>query len=206
MKTGNPFLIIFATALWVASPLAHAIYMDSFQGLTFTFDQTDADTLSFNIAGTPSGDWTGVSYLGDFDLKDLGLDFSTVTGTANGPGATALLGTRSQLSASNLDCSKSTGQKGSICFDLAPDYALGSLPIDLTYLIDFSAPLNISSAGPHLQIAFMNEQDGSKVGSLYSQNVGGGGNGDVPEPGTLALISIGLLGIGFSQRKRISNS
>ena len=83
---------MFAIALWVTSPLANAIYMDSFQGLTFTFDQIDADTLSFNIAGTPSGDWTGVNYLGAFDLKDLGLDFSTDTGTANGPGATNLVG------------------------------------------------------------------------------------------------------------------
>jgi hypothetical protein len=201
MKTNKSLTIMFAIALWVTSPLANAIYMDSFQGLTFTFDQTDADTLSFNIAGTPSGDWTGVNYLGAFDLKDLGLDFSTVTGTANGPGATDLLGNRSQLSASNLDCSKSTGQKGSICFDINPDVALGALPIDFTYIIDFSAPLNISSAGPHLQIAFMDEQGGSKVGSLYSQNVGEG----VPEPGPLALVSIGLLGLGFSQRKRISN-
>jgi hypothetical protein len=201
MKTNKSLTIMFAIALWVTSPLANAIYMDSFQGLTFTFDQTDADTLSFNIAGTPSGDWTGVNYLGAFDLKDLGLDFSTVTGTANGSGATDLLGNRSQLSASNLDCSKSTGQKGSICFDINPDVALGALPIDFTYIIDFSAPLNISSAGPHLQIAFMDEQGGSKVGSLYSQNVGEG----VPEPGPLALVSIGLLGLGFSQRKRISN-
>jgi len=203
MKTNKSLTIMFAIALWVTSPLANAIYMDSFQGLTFTFDQTTTTQLSFNIAGTPSGDWTGVNYLGAFDLKDLGLDFSTDTGTANGPGATNLVGNRSQLSASNLDCSHSTGQKGSICFDVAPDVALGALPIDFTYIIDFSAPLDISSAGPHLQIAFMDEQGGSKVGSLYSQNVGEGE--DVPEPGPLALVSIGLLGLAFSQRKRISN-
>lgn len=209
MKTRNPLTIMFAIALWVTSPLANAIYMDSFQGLTFTFDQTTTTQLSFKIAGTPSGDWSTAQYLGSFDLKDLGLDFSTDTGTANGPGATNLLGNRSQLSASNLDCSKSTGEKGSICFEINKD--LGALPIDFTYLLNFSAPLNISSAGPHLQIAFLeslelNKKDEHvKVGSLYSQNVGGGENENVPEPGPLALVSIGLLGLGFSQRKRISN-
>jgi hypothetical protein len=201
MKTNKPLTIMFATALWVTAPFAHATYMDSFQGLTFTFDQTDIDTLSFSIDGTPSGDWTGVNYLGAFDLKDLGLDFSTDTGTLNGEGVSSLIGDKSQLSASNLDCSKSTGQKGSICFTFGQGLLLGSLPIDLNFTIDFSAPLNISSAGPHLQIAFLDELGGPKVGSLYSQNVGE----SVPEPGTLVLVSIGLLGLVFSQRKRISN-
>jgi hypothetical protein len=196
MKTNKPLIMLVATALWVAAPLANATYMDTFQGLTFTFEQLSDTQLSFNIAGTPSGDWTGVQYLGAFDLKDLGLDFSTETGTANGPGAMNLLGSNSQLSASNLDCSSATGQAGTICFDIDPDVPLAA---SMTYLIDFSAPLNISSAGPHLQIAFMDVQGGSKVGSLYSQNVG------VPEPGTLVLMGIGLLGLGFSQRKRISN-
>ena len=206
MKTNKSLTIMFAIALWVTSPLANAIYMDSFQGLTFTFDQTDADTLSFNITGTPTGDWSTAQYLGSFDLKDLGLDFSTDTGIANGPGATNLVGLNSQLSNGNnggVNCLSNGSPPGSICFDIAPDVALGTLPIDFTYIIDFSAPLDISSAGPHLQIAFMDEQGGSKVGSLYSQNVGGGE--DVPEPGPLALVSIGLLGLAFSQRKRISN-
>jgi hypothetical protein len=207
MKTNKSLTIMFAIALWVTSPLANAIYMDSFQGLTFTFDQTDADTLSFNITGTPTGDWSTAQYLGSFDLKDLGLDFSTDTGIANGPGATNLVGLNSQLSNGNnggVNCLSNGSPPGSICFDIAPDVALGTLPIDFTYIIDFSAPLDISSAGPHLQIAFMDEQGASKkVGSLYSQNVGGGE--DVPEPGPLALVSIGLLGLAFSQRKRISN-
>jgi len=201
MKTNKPLTIMFATALWVAAPLANATYMDSFQGLTFTFDQTDADTLDFNIAGIPSGDWTGVNYLGAFDLKDLGLNFSTDTAVLNGEGISNLTGDNSQLSASNLDCSKSTGQSGTICFSFGQGLLFGPGAIDLDFTIDFSSALNISSAGPHLQIAFLDEEGGSKVGSLYSQNVGEG----VPEPGPLALVSIGLLGLVFSQRKKISN-
>ena len=58
---------------------------------------------------------------------------------------------------------------GSICFDLAPDT---SILHDMLYTITFSAPLNIGSAGPHLQIAFTDTVGGGKVGSLYSQDVG----------------------------------
>ena len=46
----------------------------------------------------------GVNFLGAIDLKDLGLNFNTVTATANGPGASNLLGVNSQLSASSVDC------------------------------------------------------------------------------------------------------
>src|SRR5262245_7880398 len=86
----------------------------TFQGLTFTFTQTDATHLTFRVQGTPSGDWAPggntVDYLASFALKDLGLDFSAgqATATATGPGAAGLAGLNSQLSASNVDCSDSS--------------------------------------------------------------------------------------------------
>ena len=195
MKANKSLTILFATALWVAAPLANANYMDTFQGLTFTFDQTDSNTLTFSITGTPSDDWTGVQYLKAFDLKDLGVGFPTTASLSGSGVATAL---NSQLSAANLDCSSSTGEKGTYCFTFGSPLLLGS---GLDFTIDFSNDLNISSAGPHLQIAFLkNEGDLRKTGSLYSENVP-----SVPEPGTLTLMGIGLLGLGFSQRKRVSN-
>ena len=62
------------------------VYQNSppFQGITFTFTQTDADTLTFEIAGTLGGDWSTANFLAAFDLKDIGINFSTQTGTANG--------------------------------------------------------------------------------------------------------------------------
>src|ERR1700756_4275395 len=144
-----------------------------FQGITFTFTQTDADTLTFNIAGTLGGDWSTANYLGAFDLKDLGLDFSTVTAIANGPGAVNLAGVNDQLSAANLLCTSGGSPPGGICFNISPDFNVNPQPMNLTYTIDFSSALNITnSLGPPLQIAWLvNAGDTSKVGSLYSQNI-----------------------------------
>ena len=154
----------------------------TFQGLDFTFIETSPTTLTFEIEGTPSGDWTGVQYLAAFDLKGLGLDFSLVGAAANGPGANNLLALDSQLSASNLDCSKLTGQTDTACFDISPDVALGTLPFDFVYSITFGAPYTVDPSGIHLQIAFTDVQNGPKVGSLYSQDVPTGGNPPPPPP------------------------
>src|SRR5204862_2587467 len=102
---------------------------------------------------------------------DLGIDFGTATGTANGPGATNLAGLNAQLSASSVDCVSAGSPPGGICFDIAPDVAITPTPMNFLYTMVFSAPLAIAAGGPHLQIAFMNTVGGPKVGSLYSQNV-----------------------------------
>jgi len=192
-----------------------------FQGITFTFTQTDADTLTFNIAGTLGGDWSTANYLGAFDIKDLGLDFSTVTATANGPGAVNLAGVNDQLSAANILCTGGGSPPGGICFNISPDFNVNPQPMNLTYTIDFSSALNISNpAGPHLQIAWLvNAGDSSKVGSLYSQNIalssggggasssGGGGassSGTIPEPrsDSLAFVGLALLAGVFWMRRQ----
>jgi len=180
-----------------------------FQGITFTFTQTDADTLKFNISGTLGGDWATANYLGAFDLKDLGLNFSTTTATMNGPGAVNLLGLNDQLSGANVLCTAPGSPPGGICFNISPDFNVNPMPMNLTYTIDFSNPLAITnSLGPHLQIAWLaNAGDTSKVGSLYSENIalssssGGGGassggpassSGAIPEPRSDSLAFVGL--------------
>lgn len=218
MRSMKSLLAMTAVALAAVTPVSQAAlgdaYQASFQGLTFTFQQTTARQLTFEVAGTPSGDWAGVQYFGAFDLKDLGLDFSAgnSTGTANGPGAVDLAGLNSQLGASNLDCSKATGETGSICFDIDPDQPLGSLPFDFQYTIDFSDDLSIASTGPHLQVVFTDVQNGKKIGSLYSSDVGlrsssnasfsSGFQAPEPDSSALALLGVGLLGASLWARKR----
>lgn len=186
----------------VAAPVASASAI--FQGLTFTFFQVDPNTLTFEVSGTPSGDWLGVQNLGAFALKDLGLNFTTATAIANGPGAVNLPGIRSELSANLCTLIVGPGEKGSVCFDLNPDKPLSSLPFDFLYTIDFTPNLNIASTGVHLKIAFT-DANGDKVGSLYSQDVplehGSCCQHDVPEPQPLALIGLGLFALLAIRRK-----
>jgi hypothetical protein len=207
---GIKALVILAVLLVGGSKAQAAIgdvYADTFQGVTFTFTQTDADTLTYRLQGTLGGDWSTAQFFGAFDLKDIGLNFDTATGVANGPGATNLAGLNAQLSAASVDCQSAGSPPGSICFDINPDFQL-TQPFNLLYTIDFSAPLNISSAGPHLQVVFTATEGGGKVGSLYSVNVpltntpgGGSPGGKIPEPSALILLGSGLLVIGGIARK-----
>ena len=96
---------------------------------------------------------------------------------------------------------------GAICFDINPDFTLPTAPFDMIYTIDFSADLDIGSDGPHLKIAFT-DQDHLKVGSLYSMSVGLTDGGTpttdtpVPEPSALLLLGVGLLGVSKFIRSR----
>jgi len=170
-------ILVVGAALLIGSSTAQAaigdVYSALFQGVTFTFTQTDADTLTFRLQGTlplpgpPNGDWNNANFLDAFAIKDLGVNFTTVTATANGPGASNLAGIRAELnnSGGSADCAV-TGETGSICFDIVPDTALSPSPnFNMLYTIDFSQNLDISDDGPHLKIAFTQVQNGDKVGS-----------------------------------------
>src|SRR5215813_9434605 len=93
---------LFAASAVAMAQVAPAVQGSAtFQGVTFTFTQIDADTLRFEMSGTPSGDWATAQFLGAFDLKNLGLNFQGgVTAVANGPGG-PINGVNSQLSAKN---------------------------------------------------------------------------------------------------------
>jgi hypothetical protein len=221
MKSTKSLIAASALAAALGSPLSHAaigdVYSALFQGVTFTFTQTDADTLKFELAGNPplGVDWVTATFLGAFDLKDIGLDFGTATGTAFGPGTpgfvdagtpgTGLLGLNSQLSAASQDCLANGSPPGSICFDINPNVALTD-PFDYVYTINFSSALNIASTGPHLQIVLTTDDDNGapKVGSLYSQSVPGTPGTPVPTPDSGSVMLLGLAVLGFSMwtRKR----
>ena len=83
------------------------------------------------------------------------------------------------------------------------------------YTIDFTAPLNIASTGVHLQIAFTETQNAtSKVAVSTRRTLPWAaaaqqqleqlqlqlGTPSVPEPSSMALLGLGVLG--FAMRKR----
>ena len=185
-----------ASSAW-ATPVS--VYESApFQGITFTFTQVDADTLTFNISGTLGGDWSTAKYLGAFDLKDLGLNFMTTTAKLNGPGAVNVMGANDQLSGANTMCTGGGSPSGGICFNISPDLPIAPTPMNLTYTIDFSNALSLSSTGPHLQIAWLaNAGDTKKVGSLYSENIALTSTTTtttttVPEPSSVSLAVLAL--------------
>lgn len=215
------------------APAAHADYVATFQGVTFTFGVIDGNSLSFriqNASSTPDANWAAATQLGAFSLKDLGLDFSTVSGTAIYYGANGILGggddqsqagVRDELNASANCVAQLSGEKGSMCFDWAPNIGLTD---DMKFEINFSSNFTISVLGPHLKIAFTDDNN-NKIGSLYSQNVpfssssstsssgiasssSSSSSGNVPAPstGSMALLGLGLLAGSFLIRRNSRSS
>jgi hypothetical protein len=226
MSLNSKFKSLLTVAALVSAvgiaPVARATpdYSASFQGVTFDVTQTSSTAFSFDILGATSatGDWTGINFLSSFSFKGLGIDFNSASVSATAyyhPSGPTIDGTNSQLSASNLDCSSSTGQTDIVCFYANPYIALTS-----SMLFDISitgGTLNFASTGPHLQIAFTTTQGGRKTGSLYSEDLpstsssssGGGGassGGNIPEPATLALVGLGFLAVAAMGGRRAARA
>jgi MYXO-CTERM domain-containing protein len=232
MKIRSLFAATIVAAAASSTPMvAQAAYVDIFQGVTFTVTVFDPNTLTFRIQNAVDAgpDWTNATQLGAFSFKNLGLDFSAVTATATYTfNSNVTNGVRDELSNSNndIDCAAQTqGEKGSVCFDFAPDIPLTN---DMTFTLDFNANFNIGSTGPHLKIAFLDDA-GGKVGSLYSTDIpfsssssgssssglsstssglSSTSSGNAPEPnsGAMALLGLGLMAGGFAWRRRANRS
>lgn len=215
----------------LVTPLAHASYLLNFQGVTFTIDAVDTNSLSLriqNALSTTNADWANATKFGAFSLKDLGLDFTASSGaTAQAnyiEGSVTVSGVRDDLNASavnnsnGFDCvAQTNGQTGSVCFDYIPDVALTD---DMNFQIDFSQSYSIGSAGPHLKVAFVDDS-GGKVGSLLSKELPfsssssssstssttGGASGNIPEPSSSGLVfmGLGLVAASFWMRRRANS-
>jgi len=171
-----------AAALLLATGVASANTL-TFQGVTFTTNAVDSDTLELTIdnALSATGNWTGINYLKSFEVKDIGtITGATLSGWTFSP---------NELNASGCN----GGVSGGACFVSSPAASLTNhmvFDIDFTGTVDFSAP--------HLKVEFLTGlNDRKATGSLLSQTIP-----SVPEPQTYALLLAGLGAVGFVARRR----
>ncbi len=187
LKTALTAIAIAGGALASAPASAAADYSLLFQGVTFEIDVIDSDTLTLTMLGTnaASGDWTGITKVNAFEIKEVG-SFSTATAT--GPGG--FVNVDKELNASG--CAGGSGGGLHLCFS-----GLTAVAPSLSWTIDVTGgSWSIDPLGPSLKVRFANDGD-DKVGSLLSKHLP-----PVPEPETYALMLAGLAAVGFMVRRR----
>lgn len=143
-----------AVALSLVCASAQAGYVLSSQGVSFDFNQLDADSFTIKItnAENATGNWGPETHLGFLGFKDLGA-------LAGLTGATVTTITPFTTSVWNFSTQELNGNgclggnSGGICLDADPDIALAH---EMLFQIDLvGTTLAIDpTLGPHLKVGF----------------------------------------------------
>ena len=165
----------------VGTPASYANSL-TFQNVTFGINAVDSNnfTVSINNALNATGDWTGITSLANFSLKDIG----TISGvTLTGWSVTSL-----ELNANGC----AGGDSGGFCFSKSPALPLTN---NLTFNINYTSG-TLDLTAPHLKVRFF-DANGEKQGSLLSQTV------PAPEPSSLMLLGAAFAAVGIWRRRAL---
>jgi hypothetical protein len=204
MKKNLAIIALAASALFAGTAQAVSV---EYNGGIFDFTASNCVGTTCNI--TYTADFTNFVAGGQTNIGGLQWTVSGNPVTAVNlvlPATGSWDGALSGVSLSANGCSG--GANGAVCLEASgPSYLPTTGSYSWTFLATFSSPLaadfNATNTGNPIRMWFVDSRGNNRgLMSCVTGNANGECGTSVPEPGTLALIGLGLLGIGAARRRR----